>query len=210
MVTTRSRVGNISRNIQRGKELTAFERGQITGGAILGHNTYDIAKVLNIPRRTVRTTLERSLERPPEGLSKPRCGRPKKYSIKEERILVRHVRQFPKHTYAQVLLITRLDIKRSTVQTILKKHNITNWRAKRRPELSAAYAKTRYRWCKAREKWKVEDWKKYMWSDECSCERGRGKMVEWVFHTPHQKWEPQFIQTYRKGKDISVMVWGCF
>jgi hypothetical protein len=49
-----------------------------------------------------------------------------------------------------------------------------------------------------------------MWSNECSVERGKGKICEWVFRTPPQKWQKEMIQTYKKGKDISVMVWGCF
>jgi hypothetical protein len=49
-----------------------------------------------------------------------------------------------------------------------------------------------------------------MWSDECSVERGAGKQQEWCFRTPAQKWEPEMIQTYKCGKDIRVMVWGCF
>ena len=49
-----------------------------------------------------------------------------------------------------------------------------------------------------------------MWSDECSAERGKGKRVEWCFGTPIQKWDPKMVTTYAKGKDISVMVWGCF
>ena len=49
-----------------------------------------------------------------------------------------------------------------------------------------------------------------MWSDECSAERGKGKRVEWCFGTPAQKWDPNLVTTYGKGKDISVMVWACF
>ena len=49
-----------------------------------------------------------------------------------------------------------------------------------------------------------------MFSDECSAEQGAGKSVEWCFGCPKDKWKPQFVKTYKKGRDISVMVWGCF
>jgi hypothetical protein len=49
-----------------------------------------------------------------------------------------------------------------------------------------------------------------MWSDECSAERGRGKKQEWCWRTSEQKWNPEMITTYKSGKDIKVMVWGCF
>jgi transposase len=48
-----------------------------------------------------------------------------------------------------------------------------------------------------------------MWSDECSAEWGKGKSGEWVFCTPTQKWQKEMVTTYKKGKDISVMVWAC-
>ena len=44
-----------------------------------------------------------------------------------------------------------------------------------------------------------------MWSDECSTERGKGKEQEWCFGQPANKWKPDFVTTYTKGKDISIM-----
>jgi hypothetical protein len=38
---------------------------------------------------------------------------------------------------------------------------------------------------------------------------GVGKAAEWVFCTPPQKWQKEMVTTYKKGKDISVMVWAC-
>jgi hypothetical protein len=33
----------------------------------------------------------------------------------------------------------------------------------------------------------VEDWRKYMFTDECSTEQGKGKEIEWVFGLPADK-----------------------
>jgi hypothetical protein len=52
----------------------------------------------------------------------------------------------------------------------------------------------------------AEEWGLYMWSDECSVERGRGKATEWVFRTPTQKWHREMIQTYDCHKNMKVMV----
>lgn len=49
-----------------------------------------------------------------------------------------------------------------------------------------------------------------MWSDECSAERGRGKLIEWVFGDRKDKWKPEMVTTYKKGKDLRVMVWAAF
>ena len=68
----------------------------------------------------------------------------------------------------------------------------------------------RYQWALEHETWTFEDWAKIIWSDECSVERGTGKRREWVFRTPNQKWQKDMIQPYKKGKDVSIMVWACF
>ena len=49
-----------------------------------------------------------------------------------------------------------------------------------------------------------------MWSDECSVERGRGKIDEWVFRTANQLWQRGMVQTYDCKRNMKVMVWGCF
>jgi hypothetical protein len=49
-----------------------------------------------------------------------------------------------------------------------------------------------------------------MWSDECSVERGRGKLIEWVFGTLAEKWKPDMVTTYKTEKDMRVMLWAAF
>ena len=85
----------------------------------------------------------------------------------------------------------------TTLKTILSKHSISNWRAKRRPELTEEVAAKRLAWCLVRKDWTVDEWVKYMWSDECSAERGAGKRGTWVFRTPSQKWNKEMIDTYK-------------
>jgi transposase len=59
-----------------------------------------------------------------------------------------------------------------------------------------------------RKDWTTLEWEGIIFSDECSLERGAGKQPSWVFRTPKQKWDKEMIDTYTKGKDISVMIWG--
>jgi transposase len=68
----------------------------------------------------------------------------------------------------------------------------------------------RLAWAIKHKDWTREDWEKVIWSDECSVERGTGQERDWVFRTPAQKWDKEMIQTYKKGKDVSVMVWASF
>jgi hypothetical protein len=116
----------------------------------------------------------------------------------------------PKDTYNEVRRACGVSCSRNTLKKILKEHGITNWRCKKRPFLTEKAAAARYAWCKERRLWTAEEWGLFMWSDECSVERGRGKDQEWCFRTPAQKWHPEMVTTYNCGKDIKVMVWGCF
>jgi len=186
MPPQRTPLGLISGNRLKNFELSPYQRGQITGGNILGYSPAVIALGLNLPKQTVWNTI-RLDELRVEGASQQRTGRPKGYTAPDERAILRHARLFPKHTYLEVIQATGVEIKRDTVKRILKQHGITNWRAKRRPELTEVHAAKRLAWCLRNRHRRPEEWGMYMWSDECSIERGRGKQQKWCFRTPVQK-----------------------
>ena len=39
-------------------------------------------------------------------------------------------------------------------------------------------------------------------------QRGAGARRTWVFRISSQKWDKEMVDTYTKGKDISVIIWG--
>ena len=49
-----------------------------------------------------------------------------------------------------------------------------------------------------------------MFSDECSVEQGKGQKQVWVFGILADKWKPEMVTTYKKGKQLRVMVWYMF
>jgi hypothetical protein len=49
-----------------------------------------------------------------------------------------------------------------------------------------------------------------MWSDECSAERDSGQEIEWVWGILGDKWKPEFVTTYKAGKQLRIMYWGVF
>jgi hypothetical protein len=38
--------------------------------------------------------------------------------------------------------------------------------------------------------------------------RGAGTRWSWVFRISGQKWDKEMVNTYSRGKDIKIMVWG--
>jgi hypothetical protein len=129
------------------------------------------------------------------------------------RRLLRIIRSNPKIIYRdlriQLGLLTK-SVSKATLYREIKAHGITNWIAKKRPFLNPEVVAKRLKWAKEHEHWTAAEWKRFLWSDECSVERGSGVRRQWVFRIPAQKWDKEMIQPYNKGKNKTVMVWACF
>lgn len=209
MLRIRKALAPISSNITPNHELSPYQRGLIIGAASNGTKIKDIAASTKRTPSTVISTLKKVAQRI-EGKSKPRSGRPKKYSARIERAVIHHAHLHPKATYEQLRHAIGSKISNRTILRILKGCGIGNWKAARRPELTQEAADERLLWCRCRAHWDWERWSKYMWSDKCSLKRSSGKKQEWCFRTPKQKYNPRMVMTYGKGHDIKTMVWGCF
>jgi hypothetical protein len=135
----RTPLGPRSRNARRGPELTPYQRGLIVGAASLGKKPTRIARQYKLPLETVKSTLRLNLVRN-EGQLKPRSGRPKAYSDRGERKILQQVQLHPKCTYVDVRKACVVTLCNSTLKSILKKHGILNWRAKKRPALTEEHA----------------------------------------------------------------------
>jgi hypothetical protein len=157
----------------------------------MGSKTKEIQIDLDITRGALRST--HTLEQlRPKGISQRKPGRPTTYYEADERNLLRHVRLHPKDTYKEVRVACGLSIKRDAIKKILKRHSIINWRARCRPFLTEANAAKRLVWCLKHRGIAAEEWGMYMWSDECSVERERGKRNEYVFGTVNQLWDREW------------------
>ncbi|PQE13238.1 transposable element tc3 transposase protein [Rutstroemia sp. NJR-2017a BBW] len=170
MPPQRTSLTPISGNRVKGGELTKYERGLIVGTSIGGLTPREIEIEFNTSRGAVRRTLELQHIHQ-DGDSLPRLGAKLRYSPRDRHALLAHIRKYPKATFDQ----QRKDLGLKMSNTL---HGITYWHAKKRPELKQEHADTRLLWCQCRAHWDAERWKDYMWSDKCSAERGRGKVVE--------------------------------
>lgn len=145
MITQRRPLASLSLNNLPNKELSPYERGKIVGARSAGVGLGTIAKAMHTTKSTVQTTLRRQPVRH-EGHSQPRSGRPAEYSDRDVRRLVRYVRLHPKHSYEAIRKDLGWSYSTPTLKRMLEPSGITNWRAKRRPELTPAVAQKRYQW----------------------------------------------------------------
>jgi IS30 family transposase len=203
----RTALAEIDANRPKYRELKPTDRASIIAASKCGVSIANTGQRLNFNPNTIKTTLRRdSIRQNNEAL--PRSGRPSKASKRDIQKIVHYVRTNPKHTYAQVRKNVVPFLSSYTINRILKPFYISKWHCKKRPALGQEIAKKRYKWVSIRKDWSAEEWASIIFSDETSVERGKGGQREWAFRTAQQKWQPEMVQTYKKGHDISIMVWG--
>ena len=134
----------------------------------------------------------------------PRSGHKKITNTRNERNIIRYARLHPKWTYSKLRDHTGLQLSTRTFYRILRQHGIINWRCKRRPELTAGYARLRLQFAR---QWINANWSNVLFSDECFIKKSASKKRRWAFGYPDEKWQPDKIETYNKGKGVRVMVW---
>ena len=197
----------IDSNRRLKQELTPWQRSEIQTYRNIGLTNEHISRLTFCTPGTVATTLNLNTLRT-NGKSCPRSGRPTALSRRDRRLILRIIRRNPKLTYAVLRVEVGVEVSKSTLYRMLKDEGITNWLAKKRPLITPEVTAKRLKWAKQHQKWTWDEWALIIWSDECSLKRGVGGRRVWVFRTPYEKYNKEMICLYKKGKDISVMIWG--
>lgn len=134
MPAQRTPLGPINGNQPRTGPLSEFEKGRIIDISDGGAKKAIISRYYNYPYSTVADIIDKEALRD-DGRSLPRTGRPKCYSDAKERLVLRYVWRFLKHTYTEVVKACKIIFQKDIVKKILKAHKIKNWKYKRRPFL---------------------------------------------------------------------------
>ena len=145
----RTPLAQISGNRKLNTELTLYERGIIIGLSSAGQSHRQIGTQLDVPHTTVQTTIEHQKPRP-DGLSKTRPGRPPQFTPREIRVMLLCVRIHPKMIFIERRTHCDSKISNSYIKNLCREAGLSQWRAKKRPELSEEHAKLRYFWCLCR------------------------------------------------------------
>jgi hypothetical protein len=90
----------------------------------------EISIAHSIPKSTIQDTIKLDSQRD-NGKSRPRSGRPFSYTARDKRKVLCFVRASPKSTYDDIQKECGVNLSISILKRILKKHSISNWRAKK-------------------------------------------------------------------------------
>ena len=113
----------MSRTRKKTKPLSPEVRAAIWADVVAGEKKTVIARRFNISRPTIYRIMKRFSERH-DFKSRPIAGRPKSVDPREERVLVRLARRFPKASWRTLVQMDGDHMSVSTARRILHRHNI--------------------------------------------------------------------------------------
>jgi transposase len=193
------------------QELTDFERGEIVGLFKGGFAYRKISEILGHPTSTIGDIIKKYNDK---GLTTtmPRSGRPAKTSERDNRHLIKVVKESRKSTLKEITedfnIATNTSVSTRTIQRILHKEGYSGHAAKKKPFISEKNRKKRYGWSRMRKNW-ITEWESIIWSDESRFELFNNDSNNWIWRKTNERYNVECLNpTVKKSKGI--MVWGCF
>ena len=142
-----------------------------------------------------------------------RSGRPKKTTVRQDRLLVRASLADRRLTSSE--LRAKLDrdhnvsVSASTVRSRLLKAGLRGCVAAKKPLLRPANVKARLEFARTHRNWTVEQWDEVLWSDESCFQLFCGAKRAFVRRRVGERFSPQCVVPTVKHGGGSLMVWGC-
>ena len=156
------------------KQLSDFEKGKIVFAYEQGWSYQRIADYIGRSKTTIHDFIKRYVKCGTHENDKP-TGRSKKISEDAEKAildLIEGDRSIPKMTLMQIPELHNIHPR--TLDRMLRGKGIRKWIARKRPKLLPRHATARLAWALERKDWTLDQWKKFIWSDECTVERSKG------------------------------------
>lgn len=193
----------------KGKNLSPTKRAQILAYSRSGRSQRDIAALLGVSKTSVQQALAK-FDSSGSFKDARRSGRPRKTTIQDDRIVRRLVKAFPKisaHAICSELKNAGVNVHRSTVSRRLKGMNLSAYKPAKKPRLTEEMKRRRLAFANRYKHWTVSDWRKVMWSDECSFLQF-GQYASHVRRPRGQRYVEKYTIATVKHPP-TIMVWGC-
>lgn len=123
--------------------------------------------------------------------SRPRSGRPKKISDRHERHIWREIGSDPLIPISKLVAIACPDVSIWTLRRWLKTEGILHSVCLQRPYLTQEVAEKRFAFALRHRDKPLSYWKRVLFSDESTVDRGCGTRAQWAFRRKGQL--PPFI-----------------
>ena len=194
-------------------EMTRQEkRAQVTALKNQGVSNQEIAVATGLSVSGIQKIF-RTVKQTNSFKDRPRSGRPPKLSDRNNRTIVRMLKNKETQTATNISKALKtshkIEVSRFTVARALKSLGYACRIKKKKPKLTEKHKKARLAFAKKYESWTSDDWKKVIWSDESKFNllNSDGKEYYWT-NRPEELTEEAVSPTLKFGGG-GVMVWSC-
>jgi hypothetical protein len=138
-------------------------------------------------------------------------GRPEKLTNRDKNYIHRQVRINPRLSLRELTnsKFKNINVSKDTVRSILTKKGIGSYKAQRKPMLTIKDRVKRWKWCRQRLHWQIEDWAKVIFSDESNFTVCNRKSQVIVKRLSTEKYHPRYCVPRIQGGGGSLGIWGC-
>lgn len=197
-------MGKISINEEKRWEIVNYHK--------LGYSKSKIRELCKVSYTCITTTLNNYAEY--EWVNeRHRSGRPRISSLKEDRQLVRTSRTSPELSVRELVpQWTRNEVPIASPITISRRLNergLLSFKATKKPKLSQADMKKRFKWCKIRENWTYSKWSSIIFSDESNYQVVNRKNGIKFRRFKNERFNERYVQKKIQGGGGSIGIWGC-
>jgi hypothetical protein len=194
---------------QKWKHLSDVDIGKILGLAKAEWSQRKLASLVKCSQKAIQNTLATYLFETFQG-RKQRREYQRKTTEREDRYIERALKQNHSVPLRDITNIIDPDISEATVRQRRDEAGLRSYIAAVKSGLRLANITTHLEWANKYKDWTVEDWKRVIWSDECSIRIGVNPRRQWVIRPPGERLNPKYVKKSFKGEHIRVMVWACF
>jgi transposase len=139
---------------------------------------------------------------------RPKSGRPKLSSIRDDRRLVRLSIQDRFRTAATLRNMWHIKASIATVKRRLLSAGLRGCVSKRKPPLTGLHKRTRLEWCRIRRNWTVEQWRSVVFVDESSFLMLPNSTRMHIRRRQNEKYSSACTSPSHKWRSPNLMVWG--
>lgn len=193
------------------KSLSIDARNAVVKAKQSGKTDREVAEQFGVSHTTVGRIYRKflhsnSVER------KPGSGRTRKSTEREDRAMIRVVKNDPRKTAVDVTRYAaeqlQLKLSSRTVRRRLCEANLFAHRPAKKPLISTKNRKARLSFARRFQRWSKSDWKNVLWSDESKFNLFSSDGIRYVRRPRGQRYNPKYqVPTVKHGGG-SVMVWG--
>ena len=178
-----------------------------------GRRISHVARDFSLPQKTVDNIVKRYDVRGTVSRA-PKCGRPKKTSLRQDKLIRRLSTADPRRTAVDITKDLNehyaTDIHVSTTKRRLKDMGLHGRFGVKKPLISKKNRMTRLKFAQAHLNWTTAEWSRVLWSDESKFQLFGSDGVKYVRRPVGKRYDVRYqIPTVKHGGG-SVMVWGCF